>query len=121
MFQTAELKEIRFVDHHGYQSIDDHPSRGTSAVAVIHNNEDLVTIHARSEVGKFARALFEKLFPEYDRACVILEPRRRETDGRKEASSEILEKFRSRFFLVKFIRQLHRRSHHCLTALNSMN
>ena len=98
MFQTAELKEIRFVDHHGYQSIDDHPSRGTSIVAVIHNDEDLMTMHAGSEVGKFARALFEKLLPENERAGVILEPRRREADGRKEAPSEILEKFRSRFF-----------------------
>ena len=98
MFQTAGLKEIRFVDHYGYQSVDEYPSRSKSTVAVVHNDEDLMKIHAGSEVGKFARAHFEKLFSENERADVILEPRRRETDGRKEAPNEILEKFRSRFF-----------------------
>ena len=97
--KTAELKEICFVDHYGYQSVDEYPSRSKSTVAVLHSDEDLMTIHAGSEVGKFARALFEKLFSENERAVVILEPRRRETDGRKEAQNELLEKFRSRFFL----------------------
>ena len=98
MFQTAELKEICFLVHYGYQSIDEYPSRSKSTVAVLHNDEDLMTTHAGSEVGKFARALFEKLFSVNERADVIFEPRRRETDGHKEAPNEILEKFRSKFF-----------------------
>ena len=57
-----------------------------------------MTIQAGSEDGKFARALFEKLFSENERADEILEPRRRETDGHKEAPNEILEELRSRIF-----------------------
>ena len=97
-FRLQSWKKIRFVDHYGYQCVDEYPSRSKSTVAVLHNDEDLMTIHAGSEVGKFARALVEKLFLGNDRADVILEPRRGETDGRKEAPNEILEKFRSRFF-----------------------
>ena len=91
------MKETRLLDIHGFQSIDDYPSRSAGITAVMHNGEDLMTIHAGSDVGKLGRALFEKLFPENERGNYILAPKRHEADRRFEAPSEILDKFTSMF------------------------
>ena len=91
------MKETRLLDIHGFQSIDDYPSRSAGITAVMHNGEDLMTIHAGSDVGKLVRALFEKLFPENERGDYILAPKRHEADRRLEAPSEILDKFTSMF------------------------
>ena len=91
------MKETRLLDIHGFQSIDDYPSRSAGTTAVMHNGEDLKTIPAGSDVGKPGRALFEELFPENERGNYILASKRHEADRRLEAPREILDKFTSMF------------------------
>ena len=96
--QTIELKELRLLDVHGFRSVDEHPSRARGTEVVLHEDEDLMSIYAGTDVGKLARALFDKLFEEGDRGNFILAPRRKEADGRTEAPENLLEKFHSKIF-----------------------
>ena len=57
-----------------------------------------MSIYAGTDVGKLARALFDKLFEESDRGNFILAPRRKEADGRTEAPENLLEKFHNKIF-----------------------
>ena len=83
---------------HGFRSVDEHPLRARGTEVVLHENEDLMSIYAGTDVGKLARALFDKLFAESDRGIFILAPRREEAEGRTEAPENLLEKFHSKNF-----------------------
>ena len=51
-----------------------------------------MSIHAGADVGKLARALFDRFFSESDRGKFIIAPRRKEDDGRTAATENLLEK-----------------------------
>ena len=84
------------MDVHGFRSVDEHPSQATHSKVILHEGEDLMSIHAGVDVGKLARALYDRLFSESDRGNFILAPRRREDDGRTAAPQNLLEKFMSK-------------------------
>ena len=80
---------------HGFCNVDEHPSRATHSKVILHEGEDLMSIHAGVDVGKLARALYDKFFSESDCRNFILAPRRRKDDGRMAAPENLLEKFMS--------------------------
>ena len=96
--QTIELKELRLLDVHGFWNVDEHPLRARGSEVVLHEDEDLMSFYAGTDVGKLARALFDKLFAESDRDNFIFAPRRKEADGRTEAPENLLEKFHRKNF-----------------------
>ena len=84
------------MDVNGFRSVDEHPSRATQSKVILHEGEDLISIHAGAVFGKLTRALFDRLFCESDRGKFILSPRRKEDDGRTAAPENLLEKFMSK-------------------------
>ena len=84
------------MDVHGFRSVNEHPSRTTHSKVFLHQGEGLMSIHSGADVGKLARALYDRLFSESDRGNFILAPRRREDDGRTAAPENLLEKFMSK-------------------------
>ena len=83
------------MDVHGFLSVDEHPSRATHSKVILHEGEDLMSIHAGAEswLGHFKTGFSAKVI--VGTSFLRLDGGRM-TVGRTAAPENLLEKFMSK-------------------------